>query len=161
MEKLGIQPVVLLAQVINFLLVVFVLNKFLYKPVLHFLEKRKKEIAEGLAISESMKTEKAELEAKKAKVLELARKDAQALLVEAKKLAKEEAQQIVEKAHKDAGQILEKAKKDAESTRKELEKQVQDEAVDIAVAILEKAVPELLTSEAQKKLVVKRLSSAH
>ena len=42
MEKLGIEPQLLLAQLVNFGIIIFVLSKFLYKPILDMLEKRKK-----------------------------------------------------------------------------------------------------------------------
>lgn len=47
MEQLGIEPQLLLAQLVNFLIILFVLSKLLYKPILGMIEKRKKEIAEG------------------------------------------------------------------------------------------------------------------
>ena len=44
MEKLGIEPVLLAAQIVNFLVILVVLQKLLYKPILGMLEKRKREI---------------------------------------------------------------------------------------------------------------------
>ena len=48
MENIGIEPYQLLTQVINFALMIFILTKLLYKPILKGLEERKKKIEEGL-----------------------------------------------------------------------------------------------------------------
>ena len=56
MEKLGIEPILLLTQVINFTILVVVLTKFLYKPILKMLDERKKKIEEGLTLSREMAT---------------------------------------------------------------------------------------------------------
>ena len=85
MEQLGIEPKLLLAQIVNFLIIVFVLSKVLYKPVLSMLEKRRKEIAEGLAISDRMRLEEEKFQEKKAARLEVARKEAKTIIEEAKK----------------------------------------------------------------------------
>ena len=42
MEQLGIEPLQLITQILNFAVLVFFLNKYLYKPILNTLETRKK-----------------------------------------------------------------------------------------------------------------------
>ena len=55
MDKLGIEPVMLLTQVINFLVLVILLTKFLYKPILKLIDERRKKIEEGLQLAQEMK----------------------------------------------------------------------------------------------------------
>ncbi|MCL4338932.1 hypothetical protein M1271_04545, partial [Patescibacteria group bacterium] len=57
MEKLGVEPFQLLTQLFNFFLMVFILTKFLYKPITKKLEERKKKIEEGLEYADRMKSE--------------------------------------------------------------------------------------------------------
>ena len=73
MENLGIQPVPLLLQAINFLLLLFILKKYLYKPILKALEDRKKKIEEGLAYSEKMKAEAEKSEKKREEIISRAK----------------------------------------------------------------------------------------
>ncbi|MBI2593944.1 F0F1 ATP synthase subunit B, partial [Candidatus Daviesbacteria bacterium] len=58
MEKIlsdfGVQPVLLLAQIVNFLVLLWILNKLLYKPVLKVLEERKAKIEKGLKNAEEI-----------------------------------------------------------------------------------------------------------
>jgi F-type H+-transporting ATPase subunit b len=64
MDKLGIDPKLLLAQLVNFTIIMLLLKKFLYKPILDMLEKRKKEIAEGVALTAKMREEEEKLKGK-------------------------------------------------------------------------------------------------
>src|SRR3989338_9157846 len=54
MDKIGVEPVALLTQIINFLLMVLILSKILYKPILKMLDERKKKIEEGLKYTAKM-----------------------------------------------------------------------------------------------------------
>ena len=47
-RNFGIQPVLLLAQIVNFLIILYLLQKFFYKPIVKLLEQRKKRIEESL-----------------------------------------------------------------------------------------------------------------
>ena len=51
-KNFGVEPVLLVAQIINFLIILFILKKFLYKPVLDTLKKREDSIKEGLKQAE-------------------------------------------------------------------------------------------------------------
>jgi len=85
MEKLGIQPIQLLLQAINFLIILLILKKFLYRPILKMLDDRKKKIDEGLLYSDRMKSEFEKSEKKRAEVVEKGKIEAQKLIIEARK----------------------------------------------------------------------------
>ena len=84
MDKLGIEPSLLLAQIVNFLVILVLLNKLLYKPILTMLEKRKKEIEDTVKITERLKKDEARMEEKHEKVLTKAREEASSIIEEAK-----------------------------------------------------------------------------
>lgn len=157
MEKLGIEPRLLLAQIVNFAIIVFVLSKFLYKPILDMLEKRKKEIAAGLKLTEDMKSEEEKVAAKKQKMLEVTRKEASDIIEEARKQAKEEEKEIIAQAHKDAEVIMAKGKADAEAARVEMEKSVEKSAIDLAVSISERLLTGVLSADDKHKLIAKHI----
>jgi F-type H+-transporting ATPase subunit b len=153
MEQLGIEPKLLLAQIVNFLIIVFVLTKVLYKPVLAMLEKRRKEIAEGLAISERMHREEEKFQEKKAAMLDVARKEAKALIEEAKKRATDVEKDLVEKAHKQASEIVEKGKIEVARERTSMEKSLRTESINLAVVMAQKLLHGILSEDMQHKLV--------
>lgn len=157
MEQLGIQPVLLIAQIVNFLLLVFLLNKFLYKPVLSMLAKRKKAIEESVHVSEKMKEEEQKLSAKQAKLMDATKKDALLLIEKAKKEAKEEAKAIIADAQKEALAIVHKKKEEMDSAFGLKEKELRAEAITIAAHMVERLLPKLLSGDKQKDLVTEQL----
>ncbi len=157
MEKLGIEPRLLLAQIVNFAIIVFVLSKFLYKPILDMLEKRKNDIEKGLKMTEDMKEEEAKLSQKRQKMIEVTRKEASDILDEARKQAKEEEKDIIAQAHTDAEAILAKGKADAATARVDMEKSVEQSAIDLAVSISERLLTDVLSAEDKHKLIAKHI----
>lgn len=157
MEKLGIEPKLLLAQLVNFGIIIFVLSKFLYKPILDMLEKRKKEIAQGLKITENMREEEEKLGVKKQKMLEVARKEAQEIIEEARKQAKEEEKDIIATAHKDADVIIEKGKTDAKQAMLDMEKGIENNAIELATTMASRLLTGILSDSDKHKLIAKQL----
>ncbi len=157
MEQLGIDPRLLLAQIINFGLIVFVLSRVLYKPVLAFLDKRKQEIADGVALAEKMKKEEAHTQEKREKVVADARREAREIVEQAKKTAKEEATAIVEKAHKQAANVMAKGKEDVAAMKKTAEKEQRKEAIAMAEEMVMRVLPKTMNARDQHALIAKNL----
>lgn len=157
MDKLGIEPKLLLAQIINFSIIIFVLSKLLYKPILDMLAKRKKEIQEGLALTEKMRLEDEKFQQKKQKMLEVTRKEAQVILEEARKQAKDEEKEIINAAHKEAEGIIEKAKADIETLRTDMEKGVRSSAIELAVSMSKRLLENVISNEDKHKLISKNM----
>jgi F-type H+-transporting ATPase subunit b len=157
MEQLGIEPNLLLAQIVNFLIIFFVLSKLLYKPILGMLEKRKKEIAAGLELTETMRAEEEKLNVKKESVLEEARKEGRVIVEASKKEADAQAKEIIEAAHGTAQGIVVKGKEDLVALRASMEKDVRHAAVDIAQAMTKQLLSQVMSPADQHKLIAKHL----
>ena len=69
MEKLGIQLPMLLTQIVNFTIMLLLLTKFLYKPILKALKERKEKISQGLIYAEKMQAEEEKMLKKQGKRL--------------------------------------------------------------------------------------------
>lgn len=164
MDKLGIEPSLLLAQVVNFTIIVFVLTKLLYKPILAALEKRRKEIEEGLALTEKMRIEDEKLKEKRAKLLDQAREEAQAIIAEAKKQAKEQERLIVEEANLESRAIVEKGRAEVVNLQEAMGKDVRSQAIALAVAMAKRLLSSVLTAEDKDKILekhIKDIESVH
>ncbi|MES4787714.1 MAG: ATP F0F1 synthase subunit B, partial [Nitrospiraceae bacterium] len=72
-DKLGVSLPWLITQAINFLIVLFILQRFAYKPLMGMMEKRKNEIASALANAEKVRQEAAAQRAEFERQLEQAR----------------------------------------------------------------------------------------
>lgn len=159
MEALGIEPLYLLAQIVNFAIIFFLLRKFLYKPVLTMLDKRKAEVTESIDRAARMEKEEEKMKEKQEKVLMDARKEAKSILDEAKKQLDKQKKDIVAKAHEQASEVLAKAKIQAEQVAKENEATMRRQAVELASAMVAKLVPQVLSSDDHRKLIATHLKN--
>src|SRR5215813_9464866 len=104
----------LIAQIISFSIVCFLLYLFAYKPVLRMLAERRQLIAQGLANSEKIKAELAKTEAQRQQVMAQANVQATQLIEEARVAAARLRDQETRKAVADAEQIVAKAREAAD-----------------------------------------------
>lgn len=144
-----------------FLLLVFLLGKFAWKPILGAVKKRETSINDALAAAERAKREMENLQADNEKLLREARAERDAIMSEAREIrakmiadAETEAKNRTEKMVAQAKEAIENEKKAALS---ELKNQVADLSLDIARKVLKQ---ELADSEKQMTLVGDMLKDA-
>lgn len=132
-------------QILNFGLVMFLLNKLLYKPIIKMLDDRAQKINEGLAIAEKNLKAGDEIEKNKKAELSKARKEASTIISKAESDAKIKADGIVsdarKKAKEEASKIVANGQKELDTAKAKLEK----EAVVIAAALAKKALEKSLS----------------
>ncbi len=157
MEQLGIEPKLLLAQIINFGIIVVVLTKLLYKPILSMLEKRRREIEEGLSLTEKMRQEEEKLQIRKEKLLSDARREGHAILEDARKQSKEEEKDIVRAAHEEAEALIQKGKEEVKRLKEELSHDLRAEAIMIAASMTKRLVEGILTTNDKRILLDKHI----
>ncbi len=158
MEKLGINPTYLLTQIINFVILLVILTKLAYKPILTSLEKRRKKIEEGLALTDKLTKEKEALEDRKKKVLSDAQKEARLIIDKARDEGKKQENEIIREARVKAQDIIEKANKEIVNKEKELEAKVSKDAIDMATELTRKLIGEILEGKNQETLLRKKVS---
>lgn len=86
-SAIGLDVKALLFQVVNFAILLFLLKRFAYKPVVRLLEARRLKIEESLATAERLASEKARLAAQRRQILTAAESQAQAIMAEGRKQA--------------------------------------------------------------------------
>ena len=146
MEQLGIEPLQLITQILNFAVLVFFLNKYLYKPILNTLETRKKKIQEGLQYADKMKVKEEENAKKMQDLINLAKAEGRKIIDQSKKDAKDVEAEIIAKSHKEAQSIVAKGRQEIELERSEMERQLKVKTVELAqkwvTAVLDNALDE-------------------
>lgn len=158
MEKLGINPVSLITQIINFSILVFILSKLVYKPVLKMLDERRKKIQEGLDLTAKLEEEKEKLSAERTKVLDQAKVEAKTIMEKARDQGKKIEADIIAQAQVKAEEVLKRGKKDLEIRQKELEKKLVGDTVEMSVALAQKLIGEILDEKNQQELLRKRVA---
>ncbi|MFY9457802.1 MAG: F0F1 ATP synthase subunit B [Candidatus Spechtbacterales bacterium] len=158
-ENLEIKWQLLLAQAVNFLILLFVLKKFLYKPMLRFLRERREGIAEGLKKSELAEQKFQEMRVVQARELAKTRKEAQGIIEEAKKRANEAKNEIVANAKQETEGVFKKAEKDIEQMKNQRLEEAEQEIGKLALAGMEYLLREKMTEE--KRATLQEEAIAH
>jgi F-type H+-transporting ATPase subunit b len=153
MEQLGIDGKLLVVQIVNFLLLLFILKKVLYKPLLTAIEKRQEKLAEIDRKSKSIaaETEKSEKDRKALLVkMESERKD---ILEKARLEAERKAKGILENANTKAKEVLKNASKQAEREMDKASKEIDKRVQRLAAAYLSDSLSDLLSEKAKKESI--------
>jgi len=138
---------------LSFSIVLFILKKFAWKPILNSLKDRDDSIAAALNAAEKARNEIDELKANNDKVMREARIERDKLLKEARDIKEEIISEAKKEAKKEADKILLDAKKSIKNEKMaaitELKNQVANLSINIAEKILKQ---ELKDKESQQKL---------
>lgn len=159
MEKLGVNLPGLFLQAINFILLLLILKKFLYKPILNAIKTRQERIQKGLEDAERASRRLAEAEAEAERILSEARAKAQEILVQASQEGNRLKEDIIAQAKLEASRILERARLEAEREREMALAEIRRQAIDLAVLTARKIVGEALDERAHRKIISDFLSS--
>ncbi len=160
LHTFGVDPRLLVAQIINFLLILFLLQRFLYKPLLETLEARRKTIAQGLQSAEEGRQLLEKAAEKERLLLKKAQEEAKKLLEEAKNQRHLLLKETEEATKKQAEKILAEAKSQIAYETKAAEKRLTSHVSELAVQFLEKSLTGLLSQKDQNEIVkhaVKRI----
>jgi F-type H+-transporting ATPase subunit b len=148
----------IIAQAVNFGIVMFVLWKFAYKPILKTLNDRSSKIEKGLKDAEKAGKKLAETEEKEKEVLTNARKEAQTILAKAEDSAKRSREEMESVAKEQADRIIIIAKAQIESEKQKMFKELKAEIGDLVVSATEKIIGEKLNKEKDKDLIEKSIT---
>ena len=152
LSKFGVDWPHFIAQLILFLIVYFVLNRFAFGPLLKILDERRKRIEEGQLNAEKIKKQLAEAEIRYQEVLRKANDDAQNLLEDMRRNNEAFSQREMEKAVKEAASIADRARHEIVSERVRMVDEVKREMVSLVVKTTAKVAGKVLSPEDQKRL---------
>lgn len=141
-----------IAQVISFCIVLALLHKFAYKPILAVLEERRQRIAEGLANAEKIKLELANAQAKAQEILAQAGAQGNKLIEEARASAAKTLEVETQKAIATANDIIAKARLANEAELVRMKAELRKEVGRLVVATSAKVTGGILTAEQQNRL---------
>ncbi len=151
-HKFGIEWKLLLAQIVNFLILLFLLKKFLYKPLINSMNKRREKIMEGLDKAKKGEEEFKKIEEIKERELAKIQKEAEALIQKAKEIGDKKQQEILAEAEEKTKNIIEDAKGRIEIEKEKMLKEVHREIANLVVNATEKILKEQLDEEKEKKM---------
>lgn len=152
LDALGIDWKLLLAQIVNFLILLVLLTKFLYKPIVKMLDNRAEKIEAGLKAAEKSQKDLTKADVEAEKIREKAYKEANQILVNAKTEASDEAKAIVSKAEAQAEEIRKYAAEEALSSKDKAMRAAKGELSSLVTLALGKIIGEQISENDKQKL---------
>ena len=153
LAKLGFSLPTLIAQVVNFGLLLLVLRLFAYKPIIKMLDNRANKIKESLEAGDRAKQEAVSAEKEIAKKIEEASASGQQIVGQAVKTAEEVKRRASLDAKKEADAIVAKAQVEIQREKQESMTELRKEVADLAVMVAGKAIGTSIDKETQRKLI--------
>lgn len=153
----GIDWKLLIAQAINFFILLFLLKKFAYGPILKMLRKRREEIEGGLKASKEAKERLERAEELKEATLQKARVEGLAIVGQAEKTAKTKQDEIIQGGHRKAEALVTDAKKIIEEEKAKMGEEVYQSAEALIKLGLEKVLGRMSVKERDEILIQEAL----
>ena len=153
--RFGLDPLHLAAQVVNFLIIAWVINRFLLRPLLANMKARREKIAQGLADADKARAALDDAARERDRILQEASAEAFRLLQNARDEAERLRAAALERAGHDAERMIEDARGIMALERQDMEKAVQALSLRLSGRILEKVVQGLFNEDERAGIVAR------
>lgn len=147
------------AQILNFIILLFILAKFAYKPLMKVLDARRERVTNDLESAEKTRTEAEALKNQYSRQLSEARSEATAIVEKANKIGQKVHDDFVAQAQAEKEQLIVSAKQTIENEKQQALTEVRSQVITLATEIAGKVVDQKLNSEADQALVAKTADS--
>lgn len=140
-------------QVLNFLLLLYLLNRFLFKPVLKLLDEREARIRKGLEDAEAAARDRELATAEREAALDEARKEAAAMVARANKIAEDSRAEILADAKAQADKVAERAREEITAEKDRAMAELRATVADLALDAAGRLVRSEMNGTTQRRLV--------
>jgi len=159
MENLGVDPKLLLAQLINFGLFFLLFSKFIAKPFMQYIESEKKKDMERQRVSELALKQEEELEAHKRKISDKMKKEFDVAIQDARKDALELKKELIKEAKKEAEAVVSKAQEEMKVARELMEREMKEKVTSLSLILVSKVLKDYLNEDMQKNITARLINN--
>ena len=153
LAALGVDGTLFVAQLINFSVVVFVLWRWVFRPIAAHLAERSAKIEQSLQDAADIREQKDSVAAWKAEQLQTAKREAADIVSKAKQEADALRQEILAKAKEEQGMLIASGQRLLEREQEAVMAEAEKRLAELVVLATEKVLREKLTDEQDKKLI--------
>lgn len=158
MEQLGINWGLLIAQIVNVVLLVWLLTRFLYTPILNLLNERTRRIQESLREADQVKEQLANAKRDYDAEIAKARQEAAGILAQAQERARVQASEIVAQARQEADRTRAEAREQAMQEREQILREVKGQVAELVTLTATKVLGAELSAKGHDQLIAESLS---
>ena len=159
MDLLLPNPGLILWTLVAFLVVLFILKKFAWKPILKSLKDRETNIAESLATAERVKAEMTQLQSENEALLAKAREERGQLLKEARETRDKIVNDAKEQAKAEASRIVAEAQQAIQQQKMAAITDVKNQIGNLVIEVSEKVLRRELADKNQQETYIKQLAN--
>ena len=159
-QALGMSLTEFIFYLVNFLILVGVLGKFLYKPFLNLMETRKQSIVDALDNAEAVNRRADEKMANYDRKIAKLEAEGREIIKDAKIKAEEQANEIIEKANQRASQIMNRAEKEIEREREKAVLEMREQIAVLSLMAAEKIMERDVEVNGQDQIIEQVLEEA-
>ena len=152
-ENLGLNYKLIIAQAVNFGLLLLILQRLAYKPLLKMLKDRSDKIEKSLKQAKKIEEELKNTEETKLVEIKKAKQEAGIIIKEAYETAEKRSQESIENTKIKAQEILDKTKKEIISEKERSVEEAKKEIADVSIQIAEKIISGKIDKNEQKDLI--------
>ena len=153
MEGLGINLPTLIAQIINFAILLGLLYLVAYKPVMRILDERSRKVKESMEQTELIKQQAEQAEEEVKKQLEAAGREGQEIVARAVRSGEEVRQKAQQEAKQDAESLIARAQGEIQRERDEAIGELRKEFADLSILAAGQVIDRSLDKEAHRQLI--------
>jgi F-type H+-transporting ATPase subunit b len=153
-EKLGINVQWFLSQLVNFVILLIILQRVLYKPMLKMLSQRRERVRESMEYAERVQKEAQRAQEDYAKKIDESRREGQAIIAQATQQAERTREEILAKAQEESRQIKAKAAEDVEYERKQVVAELRGQVAELAVLAAGRVLGKALDEKTHRDVVM-------
>ncbi len=157
---LVVHPFWVLVSIVNFLVLLYLLRRFLWGPIMTTLDRRAAKINEGLELTESARREREQLKQEVQKLLGQARREAAAIAERTTQAAEAAAADIRAQAKTEADRIREKGRTDAQHLHDQALAQLRSEVASMVVLAASRILGREISPEQHRALIERSLDEA-
>ena len=160
LSSLGISLPTLIAQIINFVILLGLLYLVAYKPIMRMLDKRSDKIKESMEQTEYIKERVARAEQETAKSIKEASKEAQKIMGRALQVGEETKHKALEETQKEGEKLIARARVEIDQERDQVIGELRKEFADLTVLAAGKVIDRSLDKEAHRRLIERVLEES-
>jgi len=156
--KLGLDVKLIVAQAVNFILLLVILHRLAYKPILRMLEKRSDIIDKSLKQAQKIEEELQKTEKDRLKEMKKAREKYNALVAKAEETGKQKKEEMAKEAKRKTEEIIARAKEEIRNEKEKSIREARQEIADLAIKISKKIIGRNIDEEKERELIKNTLA---
>lgn len=143
----------IIAAMINFLILLFIAKRYLFKPVNKILDTRKQELDSSFEKARMDKEEANKLKLENGEKLKLAKKEGKEIVEIYKQKAEKMSSELIEDARQEATLIIERSRVEIERETEKAQSEIKKQVIDLSLILSEKALEQRIDEKEHRRLI--------